>query len=68
MKQAEAPKTLAIEGKVINIENIGSKTKAQFAAQLKANGIVLEEDRLQSVYTFLQNMVEKADKAAAETA
>lgn len=65
MKQEkEAPKTLAIEGKVINIENIGSKSKAQFADQLKKNGIVLEDDRIESVYTTLHNLADEAEKAA----
>lgn len=66
--KAEAPKTLAIEGKIINIENIGSKSKAQFADQLKKNGIVLEDDRLESVYTTLHDWAEKAYNAAAEEA
>lgn len=69
MKQKkETPKTLAIEGKVISIENIGSKSKAQFADQLKKNGIVLDDDRLESVYTTLHNWAEEAEKAAAEAA
>lgn len=65
MKQKkEAPKTLAIEGKKINIENIGSKSKAQFADQLKKNGIVLEDSRLESVYTTLHNLAEEAENAS----
>lgn len=66
MKLTEVPKSLAIEGKVINIENIGSKSKAQFADQLKKNGIVLDDDRLECVYTTLHNLAEKAAEEAAE--
>lgn len=61
------PTQLAIEGKVISIEKIGEKTKAQFAAQLKQNGIVLNEERLQSVYeTFHGMAVAAAEQAAKE--
>lgn len=61
------PSTLAIDGKVISIEKIGEKTQAQFAAQLKQNGIVLDAERLQSVYeTFHGMAVEAAEQAAKE--
>lgn len=50
MEKVQRPKTLAIEGKVINIEKIGSKSVAQFAAQLKQNGIVLDAERLEKIY------------------
>ena len=61
------PTQLAIEGKVISIEKIGEKTKAQFAAQLKQNGIVLDDERLQSVYdTFHDMAVAAAEQAAKE--
>ena len=53
------PKSLAINGKVISIERIGEKTQAQFAAQLKQNGIVLEEERLKAVYSQLHDMAVK---------
>lgn len=65
MKQ-EAPKHLAIDGKVISIEKIGEKTQAQFAAQLKQNGIVLDDERLQSVYTTLHDIAVKAAEETAE--
>lgn len=47
-------KKLAIAGKVINVTKIGSKSQAQFAAQLKANGIVLPEERLNRIYLKLR--------------
>ena len=49
-EQFSRPQTLAIDGKVISIANIATKSVKQFAAQLKQNGIVLDEARLQSVY------------------
>lgn len=66
-KQPTMPTQLAIDGKVISIEKIGEKTQAQFAAQLKQNGIVLDDERLQSVYeTFHGMAVEAAEQAAKE--
>lgn len=66
-KQPTMPAQLAIDGKVISIENIGEKTQAQFAAQLKQNGIILDDERLQSVYeTFHGMAVEEAEQAAKE--
>lgn len=50
MAKIERPQTLAIDGKVINISRIGEKSVAQFAQQLKRNGVVLDAARLQSVY------------------
>ena len=61
------PAQLAIDGKVISIEKIGEKTQAQFAAQLKQNGIVLDDERLQSVYeTFHGMAVSAAEQSAKE--
>ena len=57
--ETKMPKSLAINGKVISIERIGEKTQAQFAAQLKQNGIVLEEERLKAVYSQLHDMAVK---------
>lgn len=66
-KQPTMPAQLAIDGKVISIEKIGEKTQAQFAAQLKQNGIVLDDERLQSVYeTFHGMAVSAAEQAAKE--
>lgn len=66
-KQPTMPAQLAIDGKVISIEKIGEKTQAQFAAQLKQNGIVLDDERLQSVYeTFHGIAVEAAEQEAKE--
>lgn len=55
-KQPTMPAQLAIDGKVISIEKIGEKTQAQFDAQLKQNGIVLDDERLQSVYETFHGM------------
>lgn len=60
----QMPKQLAIGGKVISIEKIGEKTQAQFAAQLKQNGIVLEEERLKAIYNTLHDMAVQATKEA----
>ena len=60
----QMPKQLAIGGKVISIEKIGEKTQAQFAAQLKQNGIVLEEGRLTDLYNTLHDMAVKAAEEA----
>ena len=46
---------LGIMGKVVDITNIANKTKAQFKAQLKQAGVVIDEERLESVYTQLHN-------------
>lgn len=54
--ETKTPKKIIIKGKVISIEKIGTKTIAQFAAQLKQNGIVLEEDRLIAVYNTFHDM------------
>lgn len=48
-------KTLGIDGKVVDITNIASKTKAQFKAQLKQAGVEIDDERLESVYTQLHN-------------
>lgn len=48
-------KKLGINGKVVDITNIASKSKAQFAAQLKQAGVILDEARLESVYTTLHD-------------
>lgn len=48
--EIKRPTKLAIDGKVIDISRIAEKSVAQFNAQLKQNGIVLTEERLQSVY------------------
>lgn len=53
---------LGINGKVVDITNIAKKTKAQFAAQLKQVGVVLDEERLEKVYTQLHD--EAVDAAA----
>lgn len=63
------PKHLAIQGKVINVEKIGEKTLAQFKAQLKQNGVTLEDAHAERVYKNLRGELteeQQAAKAAAE--
>lgn len=52
-KTIERPQTLCICGKKISIEKILDKSQAQFAAQLKQNGIVLPEAELSKLYQSL---------------
>ena len=63
----EKPKHLAIRGKVINIEKIGEKSQAQFAAQLKQNGVVLEPEYLEQLYKNLRGE-QTAEQIAAQDA
>ena len=58
-------KTLGINGKVVDITNIASKSKAQFKAQLKQAGVEIDDERLESVYTQLHNEA-VVEKEAAE--
>ena len=63
------PTKLAIAGKVIDISKIGEKTLAQFRAQLKQNGVTIEEDSLERLYVNLRGELteeQKAMKAEAE--
>lgn len=60
------PTKLAIAGKVIDISKIGEKTLAQFRAQLKQNGIVLEEESLERLYHLLRDTEPVAEEPAAE--
>ena len=53
MAKVERVKTLAIDGKTIDISRIGEKTLAQFRAQLKQNGLDVEPARSQNVYESL---------------
>lgn len=67
--ETNKPTSLAIDGKVINVEKIGEKTLTQFKAQLKQNGIVLEEARAEKLWLSLRGELteeQKAAKAAAE--
>ena len=52
-KEFKRTTTLAIDGKVINVANIGEKTLAQFKQQLKQNGLEIDPERLQKVYDSL---------------
>ena len=49
----EKSKTLAIRGKVINIEKIDQKSVAQFGAQLHQNGIDLDKEELENIHASL---------------
>ena len=60
------PTKLAIAGKVIDISKIGEKTLAQFRAQLKANGIVLEEESLERLYHLLHDTEPVAEEPAEQ--
>ena len=71
-EQFSRPQSLAIDGKVISIASIATKSVKQFAAHLKQNGIVLDEARLQSVYDACgggksDEELEAAAKAAQES-
>ena len=57
-------KTLGINGKVVDITNIASKSKAQFKAQLKQAGVEIDDERLESVYTQLHNEAVDAEATA----
>ena len=51
-------KKLAIAGKVIDVSKILEKSQAQFAAQLRQNGITdLPEEALASLYERMQKIV-----------
>ena len=60
----ERPKTLAICGKVINIERIGEKSLAQFKAQLRQNGIVIDDEYASHVYESCAGGVSDAELEA----
>ena len=60
-------KTLGINGKVVDITNIASKSKAQFKAQLKQAGVEIDDERLEAVYTQLHNEAVDAKATANMT-
>lgn len=65
----KTPTRLAIAGKTINIEKIGEKTLAQFRAQLKQNGVIIDDAASERIYRNLRGErteEQKAAKAAAE--
>lgn len=68
MEATNHPTKLAIDGKVINIEKIGEKTLAQFKAQLKQNGIVLEDARAEKLWLNLRGELTPEQQAAKEAA
>ena len=55
---------LGINGKVVDITNIASKSKAQFRAQLKQAGVEIDDERLEKVYTQLHE--EAVDREATK--
>lgn len=65
-KIIERPQTLCICGKKISIEKILDKSQAQFAAQLKQNGIVLPEAELSKLYQSLTHVPTEEELAAGQ--
>lgn len=63
-EEFKRPQTLAICGKVINISKIGEKTFAQFAAQLKQNGVTVDDDYARHVYESCNGGVSDEELAA----
>lgn len=58
---------LALCGKVVNIEKILEKSKAQFAAQLKQNGIELPAAELETLYNrLIEERTPKTDAPETE--
>ena len=57
-------KILGINGKTVDITNIANKSKAQFAAQLKQAGVIIDDERLESVYNSLHEPA--VDEAATK--
>lgn len=67
--ETTTPTKLAIDGKVINIEKISEKTLAQFKAQLKQNGLTIDDARAEQVYLNCRGELtaeQAARKAAVE--
>ena len=66
-QEIKKPTKLAICGKIVNIEKILEKSQAQFAAQLKANGIELPTAELETLYNHLiSERTPKTDTPEAE--
>lgn len=62
-------KRLAIGGKVIDVSEISEKSLAQFRAQLKQNGLTVEDAASERLWMNLRGELteeQKADKAEAE--
>lgn len=75
METTKRPTQLAIDGKVISIEKIGEKSLAQFKAQLKQNGLQIEDERAKRVYDAcyggksneeIAAMIKEAEEAAKQ--
>ena len=66
-QEIKKPTKLAICGKIVNIEKILEKSQAQFAAQLKMNGIELPTAELEKLYNHLiAERTPKTDTPEAE--
>ena len=63
-EEFKRPQTLAICGKVISISKIGEKSFAQFKAQLKQNGITVDDAYAQHVYDACNGGVSDEELAA----
>lgn len=48
---------LAICGKIVNIEKIAEKSLAQFADQLRRNGIQLPDEEVKATYDSLKQRI-----------
>lgn len=59
---------LAIDGKVISIEKIADKSLAQFKAQLKQNGLTIDDDRAEKLWLNLRGELTPEQQAAKEAA
>ena len=59
---------LAIMGKVIDCSKIAQKSKAQFADQLRRNGIELDEVHMDSLWGDIQSVLKAEAEEAAKQA
>lgn len=66
--ETKRPTQLAIDGKVISIEKIGEKSLAQWKAQLKLAGLMIEYERAEFLYTELRKQIERAEQAEQKQA
>lgn len=62
------PTKLAIAGKTIDVSKIGEKTLAQFKAQLKQNGVVIDDERANKLYHHLRGELTPEEQAAKKEA
>ena len=62
-EKTKKPTELCLCGKKINIERIMEKSQAQFANQLRMNGIELPETELANLYQVLTATPQTEEKA-----